>query len=268
MALYLRSQFADHCGIKRAYVTTYVGRGKIIMRGEYIDTDIRENREFMEQQLEKKAAKEAEAEAEASKTPPLENSKPLTLSDEKATTQKGKTVKAADTKTVKALKAKKPVNTKTEDLVVPKANSKRVKAVEVPEAEEVGIESGMSIAQIDKAKKQAEILLKESQTRISLLKEQKMRGESIPTDMVADLVSMLGRSFQSSYKNGAFILLMEVSQKTKMSPEVEAEAKGLLVELINKSHSNAIKEAKIGIKNILAEVSDNFEDVEEEEKTK
>lgn len=125
--------------------------------------------------------------------------------------------------------------------------------------------SSESVSDLDRKKKQAEIKYKESQTRLAELKESKLRGENIPTDMVMNVVSILGHSLQASYKNGAMLLLMEMSHKMKFSPEYEAEMKGRLIDLINSSHSNGISEAKKGIKTIVSEMSatDNLTDEDE-----
>lgn len=120
-----------------------------------------------------------------------------------------------------------------------------------------------SIADLDKAKKEAEIRYKESQTRLSELKEQKLRGENIPTDLVMNVIGMLGHSLQSSYKNGAAQLMHEISTRTKMNVELEAEFNGRLIDLINISHSDAIIEAKKSIKNIINE-SSSVETIETE----
>jgi len=120
-----------------------------------------------------------------------------------------------------------------------------------------------SIADLDKAKKEAEIRYKESQTRLSELKEQKLRGENIPTDLVMNVIGMLGHSLQSNYKNGAAQLMLEISSRTKMSAEMEADFNGRLIDLINISHSDAIMEAKKGIKSIINE-SSSIETIESE----
>jgi hypothetical protein len=104
---------------------------------------------------------------------------------------------------------------------------------------------------LDAQKKRAEIELKKEQTLKTKLQNQKLRGESIPTDQVKKVVAMLGHSFQSSYKNSADQFLTDVCHKLKAPPEIEAELKGKLVKLINKSHENAITEAKKQLKSII-----------------
>lgn len=104
---------------------------------------------------------------------------------------------------------------------------------------------------LDAIKKQAEIDFKKAQIEKTNLQNQKLRGEAIPTDMVKNTVSVLGHSFQSSYKNGAEALIMDFCHKMKASAKVQAEMKGKLIKLINKSHENAITEAKKTIESIV-----------------
>jgi len=104
---------------------------------------------------------------------------------------------------------------------------------------------------LDDIKKQAEIDLKIAQIERTNLQNQKLRGDSIPTDMVKSTVSILGHSFQSSYKNGAEALIIDFCHRMKAPAKIEAEMKGKLIKLINKSHSNAIIEAKKSIESII-----------------
>ena len=108
---------------------------------------------------------------------------------------------------------------------------------------------------LETAKKKAEIRFKISQIEKNDLQAAKLRGDSIPTVLVSGVVSTLGRSFQSSYKNGAEALLLEIAHKVKLPPKLEAEFKGQLIKLINKSHADAIKQAKTTIDTIVSEVA-------------
>ena len=104
---------------------------------------------------------------------------------------------------------------------------------------------------LDDIKKQAEIDLKIAQIERTNLQNQKLRGDSIPTEMVKSTVSILGHSFQSSYKNGAEAFIIDFCHRMKAPAKIEAEMKGKLIKLINKSHSNAIIEAKKSIESIV-----------------
>jgi len=129
----------------------------------------------------------------------------------------------------------------------------KLKAPNISEPIEVPIESPED--DLDRQKKIAEIRFKNSQIEKNDLQSAKLRGESIPTNMVSGVVSTLGRSFQSSYKNGAEALLLEIAHKAKLSAAMEASFKGKLIELINKAHADAIQEAKTTIETIVSEVA-------------
>ena len=48
MALYTKSQFAKHCGKKNAHVSMAITRGRLVLSGDYIDSEIPENKAVME----------------------------------------------------------------------------------------------------------------------------------------------------------------------------------------------------------------------------
>ncbi len=130
----------------------------------------------------------------------------------------------------------------------PKIKTSPPKGIEEPQIQPDQFEGGL-----DAVKKQAEIDLKHAQIEKTKLQNQKLRGEAIPTDMVKNVVSVLGHSFQSSYKNGAEALILDFCHKMKASAKIEAEMKGKLINLINKSHENSITEAKKSIETIVDE---------------
>lgn len=104
---------------------------------------------------------------------------------------------------------------------------------------------------LESQKKRAEIALKIEQLEGHRLKNQKLRGESIPTDMVRKVVMMLGHSFQSNYKNSSEVFLLDICHRLKAPAKIEAELKGQLIQMINNSHENAINEAKKQLKSII-----------------
>jgi hypothetical protein len=69
MALHTRAQFADACGVNTNYINTYIGRGKIILSGEFIDDTILQNQDFLKKMQEKKAKKTAEPPPKTTPTP-------------------------------------------------------------------------------------------------------------------------------------------------------------------------------------------------------
>lgn len=231
MAFYKQSELAKLLNKSQAHVTMAVKRGKILLSGEFVDDTVLENKIWIERQ--KANAKQVD-EPKVESVPKLES-----------------VPKVEPTPIVQAKKLKQPPLSKPKQRIL-----KDFVPTEVERTSE-------SIADLDKAKKEAEIRYKESQTRLSELKEQKLRGENIPTDLVMNVIGMLGHSLQSNYKNGADQLMLEISSRTKMSAEMEAEFNGRLIDLINISHSDAIIEAKKSIKSIINE-SSSVETIESE----
>ena len=77
MALYKRKEFYQKCGVSKAYLTTYIGRGKVILTGKMIDDSLPENAYFMKVRLDKMAVKGQEEGLSVLEKP----SKPLTDKD-------------------------------------------------------------------------------------------------------------------------------------------------------------------------------------------
>lgn len=226
MAFYKQSELAKLLGKSQAHITMAVKRGKLLLSGDFVDDTVLENKIWIDRQ--KANAKQVVDEPKVESIPKVE-----------------------PTPIVQAKKLKEPILSKPKQRIL-----KDFVPTDVERTSE-------SIADLDKAKKEAEIRYKESQTRLSELKEQKLRGENIPTDLVMNVIGMLGHSLQSSYKNGAAQLMHEISTRTKMNVELEAEFNGRLIDLINISHSDAIIEAKKSIKNIINE-SSSVETIETE----
>ena len=115
--------------------------------------------------------------------------------------------------------------------------------------------SKSEISALNKRKTLIEIEYKQSKTNETKLKNAKLRGELIPTNMVVDMFGMLGHQFQTQYEHGASELVAEITHKLKVSNELRGEIGEKLTELINKSHKTAIEDAKIAIRNVISAVS-------------
>lgn len=87
--------------------------------------------------------------------------------------------------------------------------------------------------------------------RIKLINA-KLRGQSVPTAMVKNLISTLSNTFISSYKESADKLLIEISHRKKLSLNESAEMKGELVKIINSAHDLAIDGALANLETILS----------------
>ena len=177
MAFYKQSELAKLLGKSQAHITMAVKRGKLLLSGDFVDDTVLENKIWIDRQ--KANAKQVVDEPKVESVPKVE---PIPI--------------------VQAKKLKEPILSKPKQRIL-----KDFVPTDVERTSE-------SIADLDKAKKEAEIRYKESQTRLSELKEQKLRGENIPTDLVMNVIGMLGHSLQSSYKNGAAQLMHEISTRT------------------------------------------------------
>lgn len=63
MALYKRKEFYQKCGVSKAYLTTYISRGKVILNDNMIDDSIPENAYFMRVRLDKMAIEGSKVES-------------------------------------------------------------------------------------------------------------------------------------------------------------------------------------------------------------
>lgn len=83
------------------------------------------------------------------------------------------------------------------------------------------------------------------------LEYKQMIGSSIPTELVVEVVSMLGQTFMSAFNNGASAFLDEISHKKKLKAKEKAKLKGILVGIINDASSNAVTQAQMQVDNIV-----------------
>lgn len=220
MAFYKQAEFAEKIGKTRGWLNVYVKRGNIILSGDYIDDSIEKNQKFFNKWIKKK--NEPKPEKKVVVVPEPEKIVPEKLEGP----QIGK----------------------------PKIIEQKRKAPNIQEPEKIDLSDSPEDA-LDIQKKKAEIRFKISQIEKNELQSAKLRGDSIPTNLVQGVISTLGRSFQSSYKNGAEVLLIELAHQLKMSAKVEAKFKGKLIELINKAHADAIKEAKTTVETIISDAA-------------
>jgi len=214
MALYSKSEFSKICGKAAPFISMAIKRGKIILSGDLIDDQILENA------IVKKKWQDETG---------------ITATDNFVIEKLSKKLK--EKIEVSKIIAKNPTD--------PNRKKDPVKKITISEPEDF---DGVGL---DSQKKRAEIEFKRAQIRKLKIEENKLRGLNIPTAMVSNLIFMLGHSFMSNYKNGANQLLMELGHKIKLDSKIESEFKGKLIDLINRSHENAVNEAKQNLKNII-----------------
>jgi len=148
----------------------------------------------------------------------------------------------------KKTKSEVPIEkTKSE---IPKIN------IERKISEPVTSEAEKTVNKIMIRKNEADLEKKLVDIEEKKLKNSKLRGETIPTKMVKDLISQLSKSMISSYKDAAQLLLVEFSHRKKLSASEESEMNGELIKIINISHDRAISETKKQLEVIISTVSD------------
>lgn len=132
-------------------------------------------------------------------------------------------------------------------------------AEDVRERKRVVIESKSAsndaISQLIKQKEQYQ--LEKIQEEIKLLKarNEKISGETIPTELVSAVFSQFGKSTVVSFLNAAEDLLVNVSAMKQLSREEYAKLKGELKRIVNNAAAEAIKTAKAQVENIVGEYS-------------
>jgi len=108
---------------------------------------------------------------------------------------------------------------------------------------------------LNREKTRADIEYKQQKATETRLKNAKLRGELIPTNMVVELFALLGHQFQTQYEIAANELVLEVTHKMKISDEIRGEIGEKLTATINAAHKRAIDESKIAVRNIISSVS-------------
>lgn len=108
---------------------------------------------------------------------------------------------------------------------------------------------------LNQEKTRAEIEYKTQKAVETRLKNAKLRGELIPTNMVVELFALLAHQFQTQYEIAANELVLEMAHKFKISDEIRGVVGEKLTETINAAHKRAVDEAKLAVRNIVLSVS-------------
>jgi phage terminase Nu1 subunit (DNA packaging protein) len=121
--------------------------------------------------------------------------------------------------------------------------------------ESIGV-SNLEEVDLDREKKVAEIEFKKAQTEQTALKNAKMRGEMLPTDLVLQIITTLARSTQMAYRSAGEGLLTEIAHRHKMSAKYLADYKSELIESINQAHESGVEAAEREIHNLVIQLAD------------
>jgi hypothetical protein len=96
-------------------------------------------------------------------------------------------------------------------------------------------------------------------TRINLIKEEKLLGKLIPTELVKMVFAQHSQSLVTSFKNGADVLLMDISKRKELTRKENAELNGRLIQIINKCIDDAIKGSTKMLNSIISEHTEKRE---------
>jgi hypothetical protein len=227
MAFYLRSQFAELCGLSKAEVSMNIKRGKIILSGDYVDDSIRSNAEFIEKWQIKRGLKIVSA-----KEP-----EPVAV------------LKPTSEPIPEAVPA--PLPNKIPKIEPPKPRP-------APKSPNIQPPNEFMYAgnQIDAQIKSVELERKLEDLEIAKLKRQKMAGESMPTDLVKNTISVYSRSVSRSFNNAADNLLVEFQTMADISREQVSLMRGKLNAIVNKAINDAYENAIDMVDNIVDEYSE------------
>lgn len=216
MALHLKSQFAVLCGLTYAEVSMNTKRGKIILSGDYIDDKIKQNAEFIEKWQVKRGLKVPKAAQ-------------ILVPDEVVLE-------------VEPIKAPPIPNVQKPLAPLPR----KIPNVQEPEFHFSG-------NQLDKQIKEVDLERKMEELEIAKLKRQKMAGESMPTDLVKNTISVYSRSVSRSFNNAADNLLVEFTVLAELTREQVSEMRTKLNTIVNTAVKNACDNAMDMVDNIVDE---------------
>jgi hypothetical protein len=110
--------------------------------------------------------------------------------------------------------------------------------------------------QLDSQIKTVELERKLEDLEIAKLKRQKMAGESMPTDLVKNTISVYSRSVSRSFNNAADNLLVEFQTMADISREQVSAMRGKLNAIVNKAINDAYENAIDMVDNIVDEYSE------------
>jgi hypothetical protein len=109
--------------------------------------------------------------------------------------------------------------------------------------------------EVELQEKEAKIRKLEQEMRLSQMKEGKMAGKLIPTDLVASTIRQLMQSVTVSFSDGADALLNDVAKELKIDRQKMAGVRKKLKNVVNEAVSRAVSDAQKNVTNIIQEHS-------------
>lgn len=203
MALHTKKKFCELVGIATKDLSNYIKRGKVVLSGELIDDEIKENVEFIK--------------------------------------------KRAELKVKEVIEKSSPANHEH------KAASPNYEKIKTYIHENRTEPSDLSIVELEKIKKTLDIDKITEEIEILKKKNEKLAGESIPTDLVKMLFAQYSKSVATSFHTAADNFLMEISKKHDIDREEMAKLRGELIKKINEANHKSIEDSQKMISNIVSE---------------
>jgi hypothetical protein len=200
MALHLKAAFAKMCGLTTGNLTVYITRKKVVSSGDYIDDSLEINKAFLEQRAAHLAKKVSPVAAE-----PEEKKLRMIRPDPQIT---------------ELPNIKDPVDEDEDDGME-------------------GLET-LTTPALMKRKLHVDIKKKIRETSILDLKEQKIKGEIVPVDVIKNLFSMHTQSIITAQKDGIEELLINLSVEARLTGDQLASLRGKMVQILNNAVDKAI----------------------------
>ena len=130
------------------------------------------------------------------------------------------------------------------------------KVIKTPNSSSKDSEGEINNYQLDRKLKAQDLKKREAETRLLNLKEEKIRGEHIPTELVRSLIIHLSQSFVTGFKNGLEDFITVVAKAKGMNVNEIAEARGELTRVINNTVNKSVESAKKSVDSIVSEYAE------------
>ena len=113
----------------------------------------------------------------------------------------------------------------------------------------------LSRQDLDKQLKQQELLKKEAETRLLNLREEKIRGEIVPIELIKNLMVTHTKSIVTAQKDGIEDLLININKEARLTGAQLAKLRGKMVEILNIAVDKAISSTKKDLDVIIGQIS-------------
>jgi hypothetical protein len=217
MALHRRKKFAELCGVSQPYLNNYIKRGKVILSGDYVDDEIPQNIDFYKSRKPK---------------------------NESGSLLEGNIIEKLIKQAEQEL-----------SLIEPKKEGGNQHTKKIPEVKQPENKESGGLYNIDVKLKLQQLSKLEVDTRIQELKEKKLIGDVIPTDLVKVVFVQHSQSILTEFKNSVDDIITILAKSKGMNVNEIAEIRGSLVKVVNVAVDKAIGATKNNLQNIIDEFS-------------